>query len=109
MFRTFYWFFSHLGLMAVTASFIFGFRHDAQAPFENLYFNIVLYLVFILVHIVMTMPLFKRLVFGQPQGTPFERRIYITVTIVTWLAVYTLHKALPGFWSISYLHRRHLN
>ena len=97
MFRTFYWYFSHLGLMSVTASFIIGFRYDAQAPFENIYSNIVLYVVFILVHIVMTMPLFKRLVFGQPQGTPFERRIYIAVTIVTWLAVYTLHKPVPGF------------
>jgi len=97
MLRTFYWFFSHLGLMAVTTSFIFGFRYDAQATIENLYFNVVIYVFFILVHIVMTMPLFKRLVFGQPQGTPFERRIYITVTIVTWLAVYALHKPVPGF------------
>ncbi len=97
MLQNLYWYFSHLGLMAVTTSFIMGFKYSAQAPMENLYFNIVIYVVFILVHIVMTMPLFKRLVFGQPQGTPFERRIYITVTIVTWLAVYTLHKTAPGF------------
>ena len=97
MFQNLYWYFSHLGLMAVTTSFIMGFKYSAQAPIENLYFNIVIYVVFILVHIVMTMPLFKRLVFGQPQGTPFERRIYISVTIVTWLAVYALHKPVPGF------------
>ncbi len=72
MFSTFYWFFSHLGLMAVTTSFVFGFRYDAQAPIENLYFNIVLYVVFILVHIVMTMPLFKRLVFGHSAKTAWE-------------------------------------
>ncbi|NIO06983.1 MAG: hypothetical protein GTO40_02930 [Deltaproteobacteria bacterium] len=97
MFDKFYWFFSHLGLMGVTASFIFGFRHDPQAPFENVYFNVAIYAVFIVVHIIMTLPFFKRLVFGQPEGTPFERRIYITVSIVTWLAVYVFHKAVPGF------------
>ncbi len=97
MLQNLYWYFSHLGLMAVTTSFIMGFRFNPQAPMENLYFNVVIYLVFILVHIVMTMPAFKRLIFGQPQGTPFERRIYITVTIVTWLAVYALHKPAPGF------------
>lgn len=97
MFRNLYWLFSHLGLMTVSASFIMGFKHDAQAPLENLYFDFVLYAVFIAIHILMTMPAFKRALFGRPQGTSFERRIYITITIVTWLAVYSLHRPVPGF------------
>lgn len=97
MYKRLYWLFSHLGLMAVAASFIMGFKHDAQAPLQNLYFDVVLYAIFIAIHIVMTMPAFKRALFGQPQGTPFERRIYITITIVTWLAVYFLHRPVPGF------------
>lgn len=96
MFRNLYWLFSHLGLMTVSAAFIMGFKHDSQAPFENLYFNIVLYAVFITIHILMTMPAFKRAVFRRPEGTPFERRIYITITVVTWLAVYYLHRPVPG-------------
>ena len=97
MFQKAYWFFSHLGLMAVTAAFVFGFRYDAQAPLGNLYFNVVLYAIFILIHIIMTIPAFKRLAFGSPEGSLFERQIYITVSILTWLLVYSLHKAVPGF------------
>jgi len=97
MFRNLYWLFSHLGLMTVSAAFIMGFKHDAQAPLENLYFNIVIYATFIVIHIIMTIPAFKRAVFGRPEGTPFERRIYITITVVTWLAVYFLHRPVPGF------------
>ncbi len=97
MFKNLYWLFSHLGLMTVSAAFIMGFKHDAQAPPENLYFNIVLYTVFIVIHILMTIPAFKRAIFGLPEGTPFERRIYITITILTWLAVYFLHRPVPGF------------
>ena len=35
------------------------------------------------------------------EGTPFERRIYITITVVTWLAVYYLHRPVPGFAYVS--------
>lgn len=97
MLRTFYWLFSHLGLMTVSAAFITGFRHDAEASISNLYFNLLIYAAFIVVHIVMTMPAFKRMVFGQRQGAPVERRIYIAVTVVTWLAVYGFHRPVPGF------------
>jgi len=97
VFRKLYWIFSHLGLMTVSVAFIMGFKHEPQAPFENLYFNVVLYAVFIMIHILMTVPALKRTVFGKPEGTPFERRIYITTTVVTWLAVYYLHRPVPGF------------
>lgn len=96
MLRRLYWLFAFLGMMSLSASFIIGFKHDGTAPLQNLYFNIGIYVAFIVVHIVMTMPAFKQLVFGRPEGTPFERRIYITVTIVTWLLVYWLHKPVAG-------------
>ena len=74
MFKTAYWLFSYLGVMTLSATFIKGFKYDAAAPFTNLYINIGLYVAFFAVHIVMTMPAFKRAVFGQPGGTPVERR-----------------------------------
>ncbi|MFQ5683718.1 MAG: methyltransferase family protein [Candidatus Binatia bacterium] len=96
MFRNIYWFFSHLGLMTVSASFILGFSYDAQAPMKNISFDILLYAAFIAIHILMTVPAFKRLVFGRPEGAPFERRIYITVSVMTWLTVFYLHRPVPG-------------
>jgi methanethiol S-methyltransferase len=92
-----YWAFSYLGLMTVWASFIMGFRHEHDAPIGNLGFNILIYAAFIAVHIVMTMPSFKAAMFGARAGTAFERRIYIAITVVTWVAVYWLHRPIPGF------------
>jgi len=97
MFTGAYWLFSYLGLMVVTASFIMGFRYAPEAPIGNLWFNIVLYLAFALVHIVMTMPAAKRIIFGNPAGTPIERRVYITTTVVTWVGLYWLHRPIGGF------------
>ena len=91
-----YWAFSYLGLMSVAAAFITGFRHDASAPLGNLVFDVALYAVFIAVHIVMTMPAFKRAVFGRPEGVPVERRIYIVVSVLTWLGVFWWHEPVPG-------------
>ena len=51
-----------------------GFKHDAEAPLQNYYFNVGLYFGFIVIHIVMTMPAFKRAVPGRSEGTPVERR-----------------------------------
>ncbi len=97
MFRILYWLFSHLGLMTVSAFFIIGFKQDAQASPGNIYFNMLIYAIFIAIHIVMTMPAFKRAIYKKPEATPYERRIYVTITIVTWLAVYYLHRPVPGF------------
>src|SRR5262245_61397390 len=97
MFKAGYWLFSHLGLMVITASYIMGFRHAAEAPAANLWFNVTIYAAFIAFHIVMTMPAFKRFAYGNPGGTPVERRVYISVTIVTWLLVYWLHRPVGGF------------
>jgi protein-S-isoprenylcysteine O-methyltransferase Ste14 len=54
-------------------------------------------LAYIAVHIVMTMPAFKRAVFGRSEGYPGERRVYVTVSVVTWVLVYWLHLPVSGF------------
>jgi protein-S-isoprenylcysteine O-methyltransferase Ste14 len=97
MFKAAYWLFSHLGLMVVTAAFILGFRHAPDAPLDNLWFNLAIYAAFAAVHIVMTMPAFKKLVYGSAAGTSVERRIYITTTVVTWVALYWVHRPVGGF------------
>ena len=92
-----YWIFSHLGLMTFAAAFIMGFRHEPGAPAGNALFNVVLYAIFIGVHIVMTMPAFKKAVYGDAVGNPRERRIYIVVTVVTWVGLFVIHKPVGGF------------
>jgi protein-S-isoprenylcysteine O-methyltransferase Ste14 len=101
MLRSFYAAFSYLGAVALPAAFIMGFRYDANAPVDNVYFNLVLYAVFIAVHIIMTMPAFKRAVFGRPEGTISERQIFVTISVVTWVGVYALHKPVGGLSFVS--------
>jgi protein-S-isoprenylcysteine O-methyltransferase Ste14 len=97
MYKRAYWLFSHLGMMTLSASFIRGFHYSAEAPVGNVIFNVLLYAVFVAVHIVMTMPAFKRAVFGSPAGSPAERRIYVTISVVSWVLVYWMHKPVGGF------------
>jgi len=97
MFKRVYWLFAYLGLMALSASFIMGFRYAADAPPSNYLFNILLYAGFVAVHIVMTMPAFKSAIYGDPAGTLTERRVYVSISVVTWVLVYWLHKPVPGF------------
>ena len=95
--RKLYQLFVYLGLMTPTATFITGFRHDASAPRENIYFNAALYGIFIAVHLITTRSFWKKLLTGKGEGSPGERRIYITISIVSWVAVFVLHKPMPGF------------
>ncbi len=97
MFKRAYWFFAYFGLMTVWASFIMGFRYEPEAPAANIVFDILLYAVFVVVHIGMTMPVFKNAVYGQRAGTPMERRIYIAISVVSWVLVYWLHQPIGGF------------
>lgn len=97
MFKLAYWLFSFLGLMTMWASFIMGFRYDPEAPTSNIVFDVLIYIVFITVHIVMTMPAFKNAVYRQRAGTPMERRVYVTITVVSWVLVYWLHRPIGGF------------
>jgi protein-S-isoprenylcysteine O-methyltransferase Ste14 len=88
--------FAYYGLMAVFGSLLFGFAHDAAAPASNFRFNLLLYAAFVAPHLVMTRPWFKRAVWGNPAGSPAERRVYIAIAVVTWLAVLALHRPVPG-------------
>ena len=97
MFKRFYWFFSYLGVMTFSAAFVMGFQHEADAPAGNLLADLLMYGVFIAVHIVMTTPAFKRAVFGRPAGTPSERRIFVAVSVLTWVGLYGLHLPIGGF------------
>ena len=97
MSRSLYGVFAYLGVVTLPAAFLLGFRHEPGAPIGNLYFNVIIYSIFIAVHIAMTMPALKRLLFGSPEGSPVERRIYVAISILSWLAVYVLHKPVGGF------------
>jgi protein-S-isoprenylcysteine O-methyltransferase Ste14 len=97
MFIRAYRLFSYLGLMSFWASFIMGFRHASDAPISDLWFNIAMYAVFIAIHIALTMPVVKTVIYGVRAGTPLERRIYIMIAVVTWVLLYWLHKPVPGF------------
>jgi protein-S-isoprenylcysteine O-methyltransferase Ste14 len=97
MFKHVYWLFSFLGLMTVWASFIMGFRHEAETPAINIVFDVLIYAAFIAVHIVLTMPAFKNALYGRRAGTPVERRVYITIAVVSWVLVYWLHRPIGGF------------
>lgn len=95
--KAYYWLFAYLGLMTVTAAFILGFKYDPFAPFSNYLYNLVLYGIFIGIHLAMTLPGVKQMIAGSSEGSSRERQIYITVTIVTWLAVLILHQPVSGF------------
>ncbi len=88
--------FSYLGLMTVFGSLLHGFRYSPDAPAANYGFNFLLYAAFTIPHLIMTRPWYKRAVWGNAAGSSRERRCYIFVTIVTWLAVFALHKPMPG-------------
>jgi protein-S-isoprenylcysteine O-methyltransferase Ste14 len=97
--------FAFFGAMSFSAAFFMGFRNEPSAPASNILCNILLFAVFIVVHIVMTMPAFKKLVFGRPEGTLRERQIYVTISVVTWVGLFWLHEpvGLFGFTSPAWL------
>jgi protein-S-isoprenylcysteine O-methyltransferase Ste14 len=97
IFTFLYRIFAYFGLGALFAIFIFGFRHDPEAPTSNYAFNVVLYAIFIFPHLIMTRSWFKKAVWGIPAGHPAERRVYITITVIVWLAVLWFHRPVPGF------------
>lgn len=87
---------AYLGLMSVFGSLLYGYRYDAGASWNNLWFNLALYGVFIVPHLVLTRSWYKQAVWGSPAGSPRERRFYILTTIVFWFAVLALHRPIPG-------------
>ncbi len=88
--------FGYFGLFSIFGAMLYGFRYDPRAPWSNYLFDILLYLAWVTPHLVMTRGWFKQAVYGSPTGSPTDRRIYISITVVTWLALLWLHRPLPG-------------
>lgn len=88
--------FAYFGLFSIFGSLLYGFQYDESAPAGNFGYNLLLYAVFIAPHLIMSRSWFKQALWGNPAGTPAERRVYISVTIVLWLAVLVLHEPAPG-------------
>ncbi len=96
IYRQAYKAFSYFGLFSLFGIMLYGFRYNASDASGGYGFNLGLYAAFIGPHLLMTRSWFKRAVWGQPYSTPRERRFYITVTVVTWLALCWLHQPVPG-------------
>lgn len=96
MYRTVYAFLGSFTLFSIHAIFLYGFRFDEHAPALNYLWNLLLYGVFIIPHLIMTRSWFKQRFWGEPAGHPRERRFYIFVTMVTWFAVIIFHRPVPG-------------
>ncbi len=88
--------FGYVGIMTVPGVFIYGFRYDPAAPMINYAWNLGLFALWFFVHAVMMQPWFKKLVTGSRDGGHGERRVYIIVSIVTWVALYAVHFPVPG-------------
>lgn len=88
--------FGYFGLASIFASLLYGFRSNPTAPPANFGFNLALYAVFIIPHLLMTRSWWKRLLTRNPAGSPRERRFYITVSVLAWFLVLVFHRPLPG-------------
>jgi protein-S-isoprenylcysteine O-methyltransferase Ste14 len=88
--------FGYFGVFSIFGAVLFGFRHNSGAPWRNFLFAAALYVAWAGVHLAMTSDRFKRTVYGDRAGSLIERRIYILVTVTTWLAVLWYHPPLPG-------------
>ncbi|MHC4208764.1 MAG: methyltransferase family protein [Planctomycetota bacterium] len=95
-YKTAYRLFAYFGLLSVSGAILFGFQFGAAAPAGNYAFNVLLYGLFIVPHLILTRSWVKRWLWGNPAGHPRERRFYISLTIVTWLGIFVLHRPVPG-------------
>lgn len=91
-----YRYFVRVGTLSVLGTLLYGFRFDAEAPAENYGWNLALFGLWVLPHLLMTRSWFKAALWGDPAGTPPERRFYVSLAIVTWLLLYALHWPVPG-------------
>jgi protein-S-isoprenylcysteine O-methyltransferase Ste14 len=85
-----------ISVMAVPAAFVMGFRYEPNAPWSNYAFDVAAFVVFMAIHFVMLLPGFKKAVYGKPHSTSSERRVYVMVSIVTWILLYYVHRPVPG-------------
>ncbi|GIW42645.1 MAG: hypothetical protein KatS3mg076_3222 [Candidatus Binatia bacterium] len=88
--------FGYFGLASIFGALLYGFRYDPAAPAGNYLLNILAYLAWAAVHLAMTRAGFKRAVFGTPEGSLFERQVYVLVAVSTWLALVGFHLPVPG-------------
>jgi protein-S-isoprenylcysteine O-methyltransferase Ste14 len=88
--------FGVFGIFSIFAALVAGFRYAPDARWSGLPVDLALFLVFAVPHLVMTRGAFKRAVWGDPAGSPPERRVYVVVGIVLWLVMLALHRPLPG-------------
>jgi len=86
----------YFGLVSIFGAQLYGFRYDSNAPLSNYGFDLLLYGMFLVPHLVMTRSWFKRACWDQPNGSARERRVYIAVSVMTWLAVWFGQRPLPG-------------
>jgi protein-S-isoprenylcysteine O-methyltransferase Ste14 len=93
---TLYAWFAYPGLMVVAAALLFGFRHAPSAPAMNFAFDGALFVLYMAIHYVMLTPAWKQLTTGRERGSIAERRLYVTVAILTWVGLYNVHRPLPG-------------
>ena len=96
LFRRVYRVFAYFGVMTVNAALIYGFRYHPDASAFNYAVNVLLYAAFLAPHLMLTRPDVKESIWGKLRGTPAERQIYITLTIVSWLVVLWLQRPVPG-------------
>jgi protein-S-isoprenylcysteine O-methyltransferase Ste14 len=97
MSRRLYQIFGYFGLASIFGVLIHGFRYNPEAPAWNYVLNILLFAAWAGVHLTMTRSWFKQAVYGTPAGSAFERQVFITTTVTTWLALLWYHYPVPGF------------
>lgn len=88
--------FAYAGLMSVFAGMLLGFRHDPAAAAVNYLFDVALYVLFVVPHLLLTRSWIKRALWGDPAGSLAERQFYISLAILSWVAVLALARPLPG-------------
>ena len=96
VFQIGYQIFAYFGLMTLMASLVWGFRYRAGASWANYPVNVLLYAAFLAPHLLLTQSEVKEQIWGRLAGTIRERQLYIAITVVTWLLVFWLHRAVPG-------------
>jgi protein-S-isoprenylcysteine O-methyltransferase Ste14 len=82
--------------MSIFSVQVHGLRQSSGATLGDFAFNLVLYVVFIAPHLVMTRAWWKRTFWGDPAGSPAERRFYVLFGIAVWWLVIALHRPLPA-------------
>lgn len=88
--------FGYFGLFSIFAAVLFGFRYDPQARWGNYVIDLLLYGAWAAVHLLMTTSAFKRRAYGTEATSTTQRRVFVVVSVVTWLALVAWHRPLPG-------------